>query len=338
MKREKAMLAGRRLGAAAIALVLGLAAVPAFGQAKIMKIGMVTAKERSLSVGCVYFGQLVEKYTNGSIKVQVFTDGVLGGDTQVLQALQINSVQATAVSTGPVASFAPRMSVFDLPYLFKDKKSAYRVFDGPIGTEMLKDLPAAQMVGLAYWENGFRHLTNNKRAVTKMSDISGLKIRTLENQLHIKLWRALGANPTPLSFAQLYSALEQGVVDGQENPYGNVVSSKFYEVQKYLTNTGHIYNANIFLVSKIFWDSLTPAEQAAVQKAATEARDYQRDLNEKEDQASIGILKQNGMKISDLASGEKEKIQKALKPLYDEASATIPGGIVEKVIAAANAK
>jgi tripartite ATP-independent transporter DctP family solute receptor len=336
MKMQKGLIRKTRL--VLVAALISLPLMAAYSQAKVMKIGMVTAKERSLSKGCVYFGELLEKYSKGAIKVEVFTDGVLGGDTQVLQALQINSVQATAVSTGPVASFAPRMSVFDLPYLFKDKKSAYRVFDGPIGTEMLQDLPAAKMVGLAYWENGFRHLTNNRRAVTKMSDIKGLKIRTLENQLHIKLWRTLGANPTPMAFSQLYSGLEQGVVDGQENPYGNVVSSKFFEVQKYLTNTGHIYNANIFLVSKIFWDSLSATEQAAVQKAATEARDYQRDLNEKEDQESVAILTKNGMKISDLAAGEKEKIQKALEPLYTEASATIPGGIVERVIAAANAK
>ncbi|MDU4961339.1 MAG: TRAP transporter substrate-binding protein [Sporomusaceae bacterium] len=302
---------------------------------KTLKIGMVTNKDRSLSKGTVKFGELVEKHTNGSIKVEVFTDGVLGGDRQVIEALQMGTVQATAVSTGVVAAFAPRFDAFDLPFLFKDKPTAYKVFDGPIGKEVLQDLPAAKLVGLAYWENGFRHLTNNKRDVKTAADIAGLKIRTLESKVHVEGWKTLGANPTPMSFSQLYSGLEQHVIDGQENPYGNVVASKFYEVQKYLTNTAHVYNANVFMVSKVFWDTLSDSEKQAVEKAAEEAKVYQRQLNEQEDQDSVAYLKTKGMTISDLNPGEREKMVEMMQPLYKSVSASLGGDLVERLLQAA---
>ncbi|MCX7780806.1 MAG: TRAP transporter substrate-binding protein [Negativicutes bacterium] len=303
-------------------------------EVKVMKIGHVMGKDRSLHKAMVKFGEDLEKATNGKIKVEVFSDGVLGGDRQVLEALQMGTVQATSVSTGPVAAFAPRMDVFDLPFLFKDKATAYKVFDGPVGQELLNDLPKVGLVGMGYWENGFRHLTNNKREVKTADDIKGLKIRTLESKVHVATWKTLGANPTPMSFSQLYSALEQGVVDGQENPFGNVVASKFNEVQKYLTKTGHIYNANIFLISKKFWDSLTDSEKAIVKKVAEEAKVYQRQLNEKEDQDSAALLTQRGMKITELNPGEKEKLQQMLQPVYKQVGESIGQDIVDKVVAA----
>lgn len=302
---------------------------------KVMKLGIVTNKDRSLTQGLVKFGQIVEKESGGTIKAEVFSDGVLGGDRQVIEALQMGTVQGTAVSTGVIAAFAPRMDAFDLPFLFKDKATAYKVFDGPIGQELLGDLPKANIIGLAYWENGFRHLTNNKREVKTADDIKGLKIRTLESKVHVDSWKMLGANPTPMSFSQLYSAMEQGVVDGQENPYGNVVMSKFNEVQKYLTNTGHVYNANVLLISKKFWDGLTDKERDIVKKAAEEAKVYQRQLNDKEDQDSVAILKEKGMKITDLNPGEKEKMQQILQPIYKQVSDAIGGDLVARLQAAA---
>ena len=310
----------------------------AAGATKVMKMGSANAKDRSLNKGLYKFGEIVEKETNGAIKVEVFTDGLLGGDRQVLEALQMNTVQGTIVSTGVVAAFAPRFDAFDLPYLFKDKQTAYKVFDGPIGDEVLKDLPSAKLVGLGYWENGFRHVTNNKRPIMTAEDFKGLKLRTLESKVHVEFWKMMGANPTPMSFSQLYSALEQGVVDGQENPYGNVVMSKFFEVQKYLTNTGHVYNSNVFIVSKDFYDSLSDKEKEIVKKAAIEARDYQRKLNEEEDQTSVAFLTEKGMKINDLNPGEKEKIMQMVQPLYKSVAQQIGGDLVDRLVAAANAK
>lgn len=301
---------------------------------KVMKIGSVNAKDRSLTKGMVKFGEIVEKETNGAIKVQVYSDGVLGGDRQTLEGLQMGTIHGTTVSTGPIAAFAPRFDAFDLPFLFKDKATAFKVVDGPIGQEVLKDLEKVGMIGFCYWENGFRNLTNNKRDVKTIDDIKGLKIRTLESKVHVETWKTLGANPTPMAFNQLYSALEQGVVDGQENPYGNITANKFYEVQKYLTNTRHVYNASPFIVSKKFWDTLSDKEKEIVKKAALEARDYQRQLNEKEDQDSLAELKAKGVKISELNPGEQEKALQLLQPLYKEVSKTIGGDLVERLLQA----
>ncbi len=318
----------------AASFTVGIAAPAAMAADKVMKCGIVTNKDRSLSKGLVEFGKILEKETGGSIKVQVFTDGVLGGDRQTLEGLQMGTIHCTSVSTGPIAAFVPQFDVFDLPFLFKDKATAFKVVDGPIGQELLNKLPAVGMIGFNYWENGFRHLTNNKREVKTAEDIKGLKIRTLESKIHVDTWKQLGANPTPMSFSQLYTALEQGVVDGQENPFGNVVSNKFNEVQKYLTTTGHVYNASPFLLSKKFYDGLTDKEKEAVKKAAKEAQAFQRAANDKEDQDSVGTLTQRGMKITALNPGEQQKVVASLKPVYDKYAEALGKELVEKLLAA----
>ena len=318
----------------AASFTAGIAAPAAMAADKVMKCGIVTNKDRSLSKGLVEFGKILEKETGGSIKVQVFTDGVLGGDRQTLEGLQMGTIHCTSVSTGPIAAFVPQFDVFDLPFLFKDKATAFKVVDGPIGQELLNKLPAVGMIGFNYWENGFRHLTNNKREVKTAEDIKGLKIRTLESKIHVDTWKQLGANPTPMSFSQLYTALEQGVVDGQENPFGNVVSNKFNEVQKYLTTTGHVYNASPFLLSKKFYDGLTDKEKEAVKKAAKEAQAFQRAANDKEDQDSVGTLTQRGMKITALNPGEQQKVVASLKPVYDKYAEALGKELVEKLLAA----
>ena len=318
----------------AASFTVGIAAPAAMAADKVMKCGIVTNKDRSLSKGLVEFGKILEKETGGSIKVQVFTDGVLGGDRQTLEGLQMGTIHCTSVSTGPIAAFVPQFDVFDLPFLFKDKATAFKVVDGPIGQELLNKLPAVGMIGFNYWENGFRHLTNNKREVKTAEDIKGLKIRTLESKIHVDTWKQLGANPTPMSFSQLYTALEQGVVDGQENPFGNVVSNKFNEVQKYLTTTGHVYNASPFLLSKKFYDGLTDKEKEAVKKAAKEAQTFQRAANDKEDQDSVGTLTQRGMKITALNPGEQQKVVASLKPVYDKYAEALGKELVDKLLAA----
>lgn len=313
---------------------VGLAAPAAMAADKVMKCGIVTNKDRSLSKGLVEFGKILEKETGGSIKVQVFTDGVLGGDRQTLEGLQMGTIHCTSVSTGPIAAFVPQFDVFDLPFLFKDKATAFKVADGPIGKELLDKLPAVGMIGFNYWENGFRHVTNNKREIKTLEDIKGLKIRTLESKIHVDTWKQLGANPTPMSFSQLYTALEQGVVDGQENPFGNVVSNKFNEVQKYLTTTGHVYNASPFLLSKKFYDGLTDKEKEAVKKAAKEAQEFQRRENDKEDTVSTGTLLARGMKITALNPGEQQRVVNALKPVYDKYSEILGKDLVNRLLAA----
>lgn len=306
------------------------------GQAKVkvMKMASANAKDRSLTRGLVKFGEIVEKETGGSVKVEVFADGQLGGDIAVFEGMKIGSIQGATMSTGPIASFAKRFNVFDLPFLFKDTDTAYKVLDGKIGQELLNDLPAAGVVGLSYMENGFRDLTNNKREVKSVDDVKGLKIRTLENELHIELWKTLGAVPTPMAITELFTALEQRVVDGQENPSVNVKLNKFYEVQKYITKTGHVYNASPLLVSNKFWEQLSDKEKEALKKAATEATAWQRQENQKETADAYDFLTKNKMTVTTLSPEEKQKFVDKLQPVYDKYKPIIGEDLVNRLLEA----
>lgn len=303
---------------------------------KLMKLAVVTSEDRSLTKGLVKFGELVESKTNGSIKVEVYPNGQLGGDREVFESLQFGSIQGTTMSTGPIAQFVPKFNVFDLPFLFPNSEVAYGVLDGKIGTDLLAELESQNVIGLNYWENGFRHLTNGVKEVKTPDDVKGLKIRTLENDLHMDIWSELGANPTPMAFTELFAGLQQGVVDGQENPVGNVTANKFYEVQKYLSKTGHVYNASPFLISKDFWNTLSDEEKKAVQEAADEARDYQRELNQKEDEDGYKFLTENGMTVTDISDEEKEAFLEKVKPVYEKYSASIGEEFVDELLAEIN--
>lgn len=303
---------------------------------KLMKLAVVTSEDRSLTKGLVKFGELVESKTNGSIKVEVYPNGQLGGDREVFESLQFGSIQGTTMSTGPIAQFVPKFNVFDLPFLFPNSEVAYEVLDGKIGTDLLAELESQNVIGLNYWENGFRHLTNGVKEVKTPDDVKGLKIRTLENDLHMDIWSELGANPTPMAFTELFAGLQQGVVDGQENPVGNVTANKFYEVQKYLSKTGHVYNASPFLISKDFWNTLSDEEKKAVQEAADEARDHQRELNQKEDEDGYKFLTENGMTVTDISDEEKEAFLEKVKPVYEKYSASIGEDFVDELLAEIN--
>ena len=299
---------------------------------KVMKLAVVTAKERSLTKGLEKFGEILEKESGGSIKVEVYADGQLGGDRAVFDAMKVGTIQGSTMSSGPIAVDVPRFTALDLPFLFKDEKTAYEILDGSIGKELLDELPSVGVIGLNYWENGFRNLTNGKRDVRTVEDIKGLRIRTLENELHIDMWKEMGAIPTPMAFTELFTALEQGVVDGQENPAGNVTSSKFYEVQKYYTKTGHIYNASPFLISKKFWDSLSDKEKEMVTKAADEAKDFQRQLNQEETKTAEEYLKNSGMTVTELSAEEKQAFYEKVQPIYQKYSAQLGEDFVKKLM------
>jgi len=301
---------------------------------KVMKVGSVNQKDRSLSKAFYKFQEVVEKESAGSIKVEVYTDGVLGDDRRTLEGSQLGSIQGTTVSTGPIASFSPTIGVFDLPFLFKDRETAYKLLDGPIGQELLGTLSKAGFIGLGYWENGFRHFSNSKLDVTTLEQMKGLKIRTLESAIHVDIWKALGTNATPMSFSQLYTGLEQKVVDGQENPLANLKASKLDEVQKYVTLPGHVYGASPFMVSKVFWDTLNDKEKEIIKKAELEARAFQRKLAQAEDKESTDYLTSKGLKVSELKPGEKEKMRKNVKEIYDKYKPTYGVELTNKILEA----
>ena len=299
---------------------------------KILRMANATPDERSLSRALYKFGDIIEEETNGSIQVEVYTNTILGGDREIFERIQFNIIQGATISTGPIAQFAKDFNVFDLPFLFPDKDSAFEVLDGPIGQELLEKLEEQNIVGLNYWENGYRQLSNNKREIKQLEDVNGLDIRTLENKLHMNIWKQLGANPTAVSYGELYLAMEQGIVDGQENPAGNVVNSKFYEVQKYITKTDHIYNASPLMISKPFWESLTSEEQEIIKAAAEEMKHEQREQNQKENDESYELLEEQGMVVTELSEKERLRLREAVEPVYDQYRKAYGNEVLDKML------
>lgn len=302
-----------------------LAASPAMAEINehTIKFAAANNKGHPQVTGMEKFAELVKEKSGGKIDVKLFPGGVLGGDVQTVSALQGGVIEMTVLNAGILASNVKQFGAVDLPFLFNSGEEADKVMDGPFGTSLIELLPDTGLVGLAYWELGFRNLTNNRHPVTKLEDISGLKIRTIQSPIPIELFNALGANAVPLPYTELYTALETGTVDGQENPAANILNAKFYEVQKYMTITRHQYNPQIVLISKKFWDGLNDEEKAVLQSAATEARDYQRKVSRELDAKAIEDIKATGMQVDELSPEETQKLRDAVKPLVEKFSAEI---------------
>ncbi|WP_333871331.1 TRAP transporter substrate-binding protein [Desulforamulus putei] len=290
-----------------------------------IKIGSPVVETHPAHNGFLKFIELVEKNSNGKIKAELHANGVLGGDRELTEAVQMGTVTMTLSSTSPVANFEKSFYLFDLPFLFPDRETAYKVLDGPIGQKLLDNLASQGIKGLGYWENGFRHITNSKRSINKLEDIKGLKLRTMENQLHMAAWKQLGANPTPMAFGEVFTALQQGTVDGQENPLALIDSNKFYEANKYLTLSGHIYTPFVIMMNKKFFDELPQDLQKVVLDAVKEAGQYQRDLMKQQEEKSLKVIKDAGCVVNELPAEEKAKMVEALKPVYDKGAEMMGG-------------
>ncbi|MBP2558502.1 tripartite ATP-independent transporter DctP family solute receptor [Neorhizobium galegae] len=292
-------------------------------RAHTLKFAAANNKGHPQVTGMEKFAEIVKAKSGGKIEIKLFPGGVLGGDVQTVSALQGGVVEMLVLNAGILSSNVKAFGAVDLPFLFNSGEEADKVMDGPFGKSLADKLPTTGLVGLAYWELGFRNLTNNRRAVTKLEDIKGLKIRTLQSPIPIELFNSLGANAVPLPYTELYTALETGTVDGQENPFANIINAKFYEVQKYLTVTRHQYNPQIVLISKKFWDGLNDEEKGILQSAATEARDFQRKVSREADAKALDEIKKTGMQVTELSPAETQKIRDAVKPLIDKFSADV---------------
>ena len=268
--------------------------------------------------GMEKFKDLVEEKSGGNITVRLFPGGVLGGDLQTLSALQGGTVEMTVMNAGLVGGVAKDFALADLPFLYETPEQADAVMDGPFGQALMDQLPAHSLAGLGYWELGFRQLTNNRHTVATVDDIAGLKIRVVQQPVMIDLFNALGANAVPMPFPEVYTALETGAIDGQENPFPNILASKFVEVQKYLTVTNHVYNPQIVLVSGKLWESLNEEERKLLQDAATEARDFQRETSRKQSEEALAELKEEGMEVTELPPEEMEKLREKAKPVTEK--------------------
>ena len=258
------------------------------------------------------FAKEVEKATGGKMKVRGIGNAALGSDTQMQQALIGGAQEMMVGSTATLVGVAPQMALWDTPFLINNTKEADALLDGPVGDKVRATLEPKGLVGLVYWENGFRNLTNNKHPVTKLEDMNGIKLRVMQNNVFLDSFKALGANAVPLPFSELFTALETKAVDGQENPFNTVVSSKFYEVQKYLTVTNHVYSPWIVTVSKKWWDGLSKAEQGVLMDAAKKARDFERKDTREEAAKALADLKTKGMQVNELSATEAGRMRDKL--------------------------
>ena len=282
--------------------VIALAATAAFSafptQAQtVLKIGHVLAKGSHYDVGANVFCENVEKNTQGRYKCQVYPASALGGEREEVEAVQIGTQDFVITSTGPVGNFVPEMKIVDIPFLFRDYDHARKVLDGKIGQDMLAKFPNHGLVALAWSENGFRHMTNNKRAIVSAADASGLKMRTMENKVHMEGYRSFGIQPTPMAFPEVFGALQQGVVDGQENPIPVILASKFSQVQKHLSLTGHVYSPALIITSPRVMSKLSDADKKAFQDAANKSVAATRKKVNDDEATGIAQLEREGMQV-----------------------------------------
>ena len=282
------------------------------------RVAYVQAKDHPHGLGAQRFADLVQQKSGGKMKVTTFGSGTLGGDAQVISSLQGGTIDMTMVSPGLLVGLEKEYALLDLPFLFNNYQEVDAVLDGPVGKKLLEKLPAKGLIGLGYWDHGFRNVTNSKRPILKLEDLAGLKIRVIQIAQFIEMFNTLGANAVPMSFTELYTALETKTVDGQENPLATVEASKFYEVQKFASLTQHVYNPLVTIFSKKTWDRLSPDERKIIQDAANEAGAYERKVSRETNEKAAEVLKGKGMAVNPIAPHEIERMREKVKPVTDK--------------------
>ncbi len=287
----------------------------------------------SHGLGIAKFKELVEKETNGRIKMQLFPDGQMGNDQSMMDSLKMGTLDMMVTSSAPIANTTKTFLVFDLPFLFTSEKVADTVLDGPAGQEILDTLKGTGLIGLVFWENGFRNITNSKRAINTPEDLKGLKIRTMQNPIHLDSFKTWGANPVPMPFNEVFTALEQKVIDGQENPNTLIYDAGFYEAQKYLTITKHFYTPFVLMIGQKTWDKLSANDQKLIQKIALETRDYERKVNRENNAKYLDLMKKKGIAINEVSLQDLEKFKASAKDIYAKFSNDIGKERLDRVLA-----
>lgn len=313
------------------ASLLGVAALfgCAFAHAQEFKLATQNPKGHPIVMGMERFAELVASKSGGKMKVDLFPGGVLGSDQANVSALQGGTLDMVVLNSGILASQVKEFGVYDFPFMFASPKEADAVVDGPFGRMMHDKLKDKGIVGLAYWELGFREITNSRHSIHKVEDIAGLKLRVIPNAINVDWVKALGANPTPLPFPEVYAALDQKAIDGQENPVTVISANKFYEVQKYLVMTNHQYNPQSVIMSKKAWDTLSPADQKILVDAAMEAAKYERQASRDAAGSALENLKKHGMEVTELPPAELAKFRDAMKPVIAKHSQIVGEDVVK---------
>jgi tripartite ATP-independent transporter DctP family solute receptor len=287
--------------------------VAAASEAATLKLGHVLPAAHNWHIAATGFADEVKAATQGRVEIKIFPNSQLGSETAMIEGLQLGTVEMGLIGGASFQNIEPKLGIEGLPYAWADHQHAYRAFDGELGNRLFGLLEAKNIKGLAWWENGFRHITNSKRPINTPDDLKGLKLRVTPDKIRLDTFKALGALPVPMAFAELYSALQQGTVDGQENPLAIIFSSNFFEVQKYLSLTNHVWSSATLVIAKGVWDKIAPADQQIVQKAAFTWRDKQRKMVQESNEDFLTKLKAKGMQVN---TPSNEAFKKAIAPVY----------------------
>ena len=312
------------------AALLGAAFVTS-ANAQEIKIGYALAEDSHYGAGAKAFEESLTASLGDQFSLRHFPSSGLGGEREVLEGLQLGTVEMTIASDGTLTNFVPEVGVLGIPFLLRDMDHARTVLDGEIGQEMLAKFDDAGLKALAWGEQGFRHITSNRGAIETPEDMAGLKIRTMENPVHLEAFRALGAAPTPMAWPEVIGALEQGAIDGQENPLSVIVSAKLNEVQKYLTLDGHVYSSTIILVSPSLWGQLDDEQQAAFQQAATDAVAAMRAYVDDVEQSGVASMQEAGMEVNELSPEQKAVFREALAGPYSNYEAQFGKELMDRI-------
>ncbi|MBB3232134.1 TRAP transporter substrate-binding protein [Halomonas stenophila] len=298
-------------GATTAALAMGALSAQA---AQTVNLGHTLSDSSHYSVGADAFKETLERLSDGEFEVVEHPSGALGGERAMIEGLQIGTVDLVITSTGPLGNFVPETYVLDLPFLFEDYDEARCVLDGEVGQDLLDKMSNHDLVGLAWSENGFRHMTNSQRPVTSPGDAEGLKVRTMENKVHMEAFEQMGVHPTPMAFPEVFTALQQGTVDGQENPITVIVATKFWEVQDHLSLTGHVYSPAVVLGSPILLDGLSEEQRGWFEQAAQASAEATREEVSRLESEGVELLREKGMTVE--TDIDKAPFQEAVKPAY----------------------
>ena len=314
------------------AIAIALVAVPADAQLqeRTIRWGHLNNTDHPVSFGVQKFAEILAAKSGGKLKVREFPASQLGNEMQMQSALRGGTQEMLSASTTSLASVVKEFGLLDFPFAVSTTAQAEALVGaGPFGQAMIDVLPEKDLIGLGYWGLGFRNATNSSRSIAKVEDFAGLKLRVIPNPVFLETFKALKANPVPMNFGELYTALENKTVDGQENPYTVILSNKFYEVQKYVSATNHAFTQNILLVSKKFWDKLSPEEQKMMREAVAETRDYQREQTRIQAEKALTELKARGMTFNEIAPAEHARMQQATKAVAERFSADFDQGKVK---------
>jgi TRAP-type transport system periplasmic protein len=296
-----------------------------------IKFGLNGPETHPAAAGMKKFAELVQAKSGGKMKVNLFFGATLGSDQAITTSIQGGTVEMSVMNSGILASLAKELAIFDFPFLFANEKESDAIVDGPVGKKMHKLLEEKGVIGLAYWDLGYRHITNSKRPLNKVEDIDGLKLRVIPNPINVDWVKALGANPTPMPFPEVYGGLESKAIDGQENPVAVIAANKFWEVQKHIALTNHQYNPQSVIFSKKIWDTLSAAEKKIIDDSADESAKHQRDQSRAAVAANVELLKKNGMTVTQFSPEEVTKLREKMKPVIAKYSASIGEATVSEV-------